>query len=512
MADIFDLARSINRQKQSAQSGYSSPLEQLPLQIAEMMATRDKEKRVSLKNDSAILSELIKGASTQEEIDSISNLASQYGKDTFDDPSTRLFGNAIEMQANQKKDAYNQFKASAEWLDGQLATEDKKSYFDISQEELINMSYKDISNRIKELEGYTAGMNLGKQLGFKYAKGVNSLETLQNQFGNYEQKLEDAMKAHLTGGKISEEEAMGILLGDFEGTRKTAEATIKSNLSKYTKDYNRLIKLQEKQLGDTVLMEYAQEEGISDDNIKSYIETEMRRLDRAMELEYDRQFLWTGIAKKGGASDFISKVDEDTETKMESLTSMSKGDSDKKLSFSRDKNQDGIPDSEQQKELPETIAKPLDDKEDSNKMSGADLFPVGFFAGSPKKVSKLKSMEYPVNISLDKSNTSNAENIKNKAKALIGATVSRDGINFKVVDTKIVNGKIKLKISSNISDKGSFRSPAGGDHDLSIFNIESLNRAKEQMPQAFKRKGIPYHYDPIKDIYIVSSNEVDKGK
>jgi len=504
MADIFDLARSINARRKQASQGYASGFEDLPMQVMEMMDTRAKEKRVSLKNDSALLSQLIQGASTQEEIDNVSKLAGQYGKDTFDDPNTRLYGDVIEMQANQKKDAYNQFKASAEWLDGQLATEDKKSYFDISEEELVGMPYKDISNRIKELEGYTTGMNLGKQFGFKYAKGVNSLETLQNQFGNYEQKLENTMKAHLTGGEISEEEAMAIMTGDYEGARKIAENTIKTNLSKYTKDYNRLIKLQEKQIGDSNLASYMQEEGVSEDNIKSYIEAEMRKLDAAMELEYTRQYLWTGIGKKGGASDFISKVDD--------AIIESKDGSDKKLSVIRDKDKDGIADSKQQEELPKTIAKPLADDKATNEMSGDELFPVGFFSGSPKKVQKQKSMKYPVQINLNESNTSKAENIKNKAKSIIGATVSRGGTNFKVVDTKIVNGKIKLKISSNITDKGTFRGARGEEYDLSTFNIESLNKSKQRMPQAFKKKGIPYHYDPIKDIYVVSSNEVGKGK
>ena len=233
MADIFDLARSINARRKQASQGYASGFEDLPRQIMEVMDTKEKEQRVSLKNDSILLNQLIEGASTQQEIDNISKLATQYGKNTFSDPSTRLYGDVIGMKANQKKDAYNKFVASVEWFDSQLASDDKKSYFDISEEELQNMSLDDISGRIKELEGYTAGMELGRQNNFKYAKGNNSLETLQNQFSDYQQKLENTLKAFRTGNIITDEEAMSIILGDYEGSKKTAMASIKSNLSSY---------------------------------------------------------------------------------------------------------------------------------------------------------------------------------------------------------------------------------------------------------------------------------------
>jgi hypothetical protein len=654
MADIFDLARSINRQRQQSQQGYSSPLEQLPLQVMEVMNTRRKEKRVSLKNDSIILSELIKNASTEEEIQNVSKLANQYGKDAYSDPETKLYGEAIGMQANQKKDAYNQFVASAEWFDKQLSevpdekeidstdyglsqindktwdglanekfgknvsdlsdveniemmatiskggsdqfrstrgwgewstvqnNSDKqfkdmiendgfdsiankynissevsnkikesfdndsdrnqalsvvlaesagksdainynygdgavkgRSYFDISQEELMDMTYQDISKRINELEGYTAGMKSAEQFGFKYAKGVNSLTTLQNTFGNYQQKLEDTLKAHRTGGKITDEEAMGILLGDFEGTRKVAEANIKSNLARYTKEYNRLIKLKDKQLTDSSLIDYAVEEEVTTDNIKSYIDKEMDKLDKAMELEYERQYHWTGVGKKGSGSLFRD---------------FTEGSDTKKLSIVRDRNQDGIPD-DSQENIPVGIKAPSPEPivfgEDTSKsfkenktMSGKELFPAGFFRGSSKKVSQQQNRQYPVGISLKASNVSSRENIKNKAKSIINSTVSRGNRKFMVTDSRVVNGKIELKLANlgiggarkTLGESGIWESPRYGSHKLKDYNIEATNRANSEMPIAFKKQGIPYYYDPIKDMYIVSSNEVGKGK
>ena len=75
MADILDLAKSIMAQKAQASQGYSSPLEKLPLQVAQIMDTRAKEKRVSLKNDSVLLSNLIKNANTEDEINNAEQLA-----------------------------------------------------------------------------------------------------------------------------------------------------------------------------------------------------------------------------------------------------------------------------------------------------------------------------------------------------------------------------------------------------------------------------------------------------
>ena len=195
MADIFDLARNINRQREQAKQGYGSPLEDLPLQIAEIMHTRDKEKRVSLKNDSVVLSKLIEGATSAKEIENISKLATQYRGDTSYDSETKLWGDFIEMKANQKKDEYNQFSASAEWLDTKLEEDEGKgiAYFKLSEEELMDMPYEEITRRIEEVESYKMGMEYGDSGNFKYAKGANTVTTLKSTFDEYEKKLENTL-------------------------------------------------------------------------------------------------------------------------------------------------------------------------------------------------------------------------------------------------------------------------------------------------------------------------------
>ena len=122
MADIFDLAKSINKRREQASQGYSSGWEDLPMQVMEIMDTRAKEKRVSLKNDSVLLSNLIKGATTEEEIANARQLANKYAKDSSKHDSTKLYGEAINQQFNSKQAAYNQFKSSAEWFDNQINT------------------------------------------------------------------------------------------------------------------------------------------------------------------------------------------------------------------------------------------------------------------------------------------------------------------------------------------------------------------------------------------------------
>jgi hypothetical protein len=153
-------------------------------------------------------------------------------------------------------------------------------------------------------------------------------------------------------------------------------------------------------------------------------------------------------------------------------------------------------------------------------MSGKELFPAGFFRGSSKKVSQQQNRQYPVGISLKASNVSSRENIKNKAKSIINSTVSRGNRKFMVTDSRVVNGKIELKLANlgiggarkALGESGIWESPRYGSHKLKDYNIEATNRANSEMPIAFKKQGIPYYYDPIKDMYIVSSNEVGKGK
>ena len=308
MADIFDLARNINRQKQQATQGYNSPLEDLPMQVMQIMDTRAKEKRVSLKNDSVILNQLISGATNQGEIDNILKITEQYGIDTSSDPETKLYGDLISQKAIAKADAYNQFQASAEWVDTQLSKEGGMEYFEMSEEELMKISPEELSKRMDEIIDFSGGMKEGLSNKFKYKKGAHSLDKMNKTFADYEQKLENAISANITGKMITQEEAMAIMLGDFEGAKKTAKATIKANVS----NYNGQLKVLRKERmdiktamaeGSAGVAQYAVNTGTDASGVQARLaelDKDISTLDSALALEYDRQYYWTGIGKKGG--------------------------------------------------------------------------------------------------------------------------------------------------------------------------------------------------------------------
>ena len=454
MADIFDLARSINAKKQQASQGYNSPLEDLPMQVMEIMNTRAKEKRVSLKNDSVLLSNLIKGASTGEELDNARNLANKYSTDANKHDGTKLYGEAINQQFNSKQKAYNQYVASAEWLDGQMNNrpyekgldstdyglsqindktwdglanekfgksvgdlsdienidmmasiskggsdkfkstrgwgewstvqqgmdeqflsmidsdgfdsvagkynlssdvinkinqsfdndEDKskalaviiaesggdssavnynyrdkvkgKSYFKMSSQEMQELSLGDIEERIREFEGISAGFEQGSALGFKYNKGKSSYVTLQNEYEDYKQRLDDTMKAHVTGDKISGEEAMAIMLGDFDNTKAQAIKQTNSNITEQNRQYNALLALQRKNLTendeDVWIGELGEEtRGMSVDAVQDYINQKLPVALQGITNSKERLRMWTGLDTKAGKSDFINAIDDD---------------------------------------------------------------------------------------------------------------------------------------------------------------------------------------------------------
>ncbi len=448
MADIFDLAKSINRRRQQASQGYASGWEDLPMQVMKMMDTRAKEKRVSLKNDSVLLSNLIKGATTEEEIANAKQLANKYAKDSYQHDETKLYGEAINQQFNSKQAAYNQFKSSAEWFDNQLNArpeeegldstdyglsqindktwdglsnekfgkpvsklsdienidmmasiskggsdkfrstrgwgewstvqqgmdkqflsmidsdgfdsvagkynlssdvinkinqsfdndEDKskalaviiaesggdssavnynygdkvkgRSYFDMSSEELQSISLADIDKRIIELQSMQGGFEVGAQYNFKYNKGKSSNVTLQKQYEDYKQRLDDTLKAHRTGNKISGEEAMAIAMGDFKKTRTTVEAQIRAKLSQLNSQYAKLSKLNVTNIateGKDVLFQGFEDGKISENSTESdlqkYINEESDKVYRQILAQEERQFLWTGISSDGGSKE-----------------------------------------------------------------------------------------------------------------------------------------------------------------------------------------------------------------
>ena len=123
MADIFDLAQKINAQRRQAGQGYSSPLEDLPLQIGQIFAQRDKEKRVSLKQDATILNNLIQGASTEEQIANMEKMVRQYGEDTSGDSSLKLYNQVVQSNAKSRRDIYNQGKNAMDWIDQKMNEE-----------------------------------------------------------------------------------------------------------------------------------------------------------------------------------------------------------------------------------------------------------------------------------------------------------------------------------------------------------------------------------------------------
>tara|TARA_R110002167_G_C12701766_1_gene653609 strand:- start:3296 stop:5209 length:1914 start_codon:yes stop_codon:yes gene_type:complete len=637
MADIFDLARSINAKKQQASQGYNSPLEDLPMQVMEIMNTRAKEKRVSLKNDSVLLSNLIKGASTGEELDNVRNLANKYSTDANKHDSTKLYGEAINQQFNSKQKTYNQYVASAEWLDSQMnnktsemnvadsvfkfensdrairhnnkgahiwtpnveekygatkgdsfvgadgetyytAKYDSKekgdkasrsiinnmwegadgdvdkfvrtytgsddeevianykkeiesskakggSYFKMTSQELQGLSLGDIEERIREFESISGGFEAGQALGFKYNKGKSSYVTLQNEYSDYKQRLDDTMKAHVTGDKISGEEAMGIMLGDFDNTKAQAIKQTNSNIAQQNKEYNALLALQRKNLTENdedVWVGALGEEtrGMSVDSVQDYINQKLPVALQGITNSKERLRMWTGLDTKAGKSDFYSSSNDDVGDRKK----------EKVLSPVRDMNQDGVIDSEEDgdKALPSSIQSPKEEVkpkvfgEDKTlaggTLSGKELFPAGFFSGSSKKVSQQQNKQYPIEITLDDSKVSKSQNQTNKTKSLKGSTISRGDNQFIVVDTKIVNGKIKLKLSQKgfkgtaVGAEERWENPRYGEFILDDFKVESTNRGNSAMPIAFKKQGIPYYYDPIKDIYVVASNKVGKGK
>jgi len=420
MADIFDLARSINAQKQQSSQGYGSALEDLPMQVMEMMDTRAKEKRVSLKNDSVLLSNLIKGATTEEEMDNVRQLSSKYAKDSYQHDETKLYGEAINQQFQSKQAAYNQFKSSAEWLDNQINTKtsemnvadsvfkfensdrairhnnqgahiwtpnveekygatkgdsfvgsdgktyytakyDSKekgdkasrdiinniwkssggdvdkfvrtytgsddeevianykkeiesskakggSYFKMSSQEMQNLTLDEIEERIREFESISGGFEAGQQFGFKYNKGNSSYVTLQNEYADYKQRLDDTMKAHVTGGKISGEEAMAIMLGDFDKTKTQAIRQTNANIDQGLKEYNALLALQRKNLTENdedIWVGALGEEtrGMSVDAVQKYINQKLPATLNSISNSKERLRLWTGLDPDGGLAD-----------------------------------------------------------------------------------------------------------------------------------------------------------------------------------------------------------------
>ena len=385
MADIYDLAQSINRRRQQASQGYSSGWEDLPLQVMKIMDTRAKEKRVSLKNDSIILSQLIGGATSEDEINNALKVANQYGIDASSDPETQLYGNLITQKASQRRDEYNQFKASAEWIDNQLKEEGGMEYFEMSEEELMSISPEELTKRMDEVASFSGGMRSGLSNKFKYRKGAHSLDKINKTFAEYEQKLEDAIAANVTGKKITQEEAMAIMLGDYEGAKKTAEATINKNITNYNSQLKQLRKerLDIKSAmaeGGEAFAQYAANAGMDASGIQSYLaelDENISDLDSALTLEYDRQYYWTGIGRVSGEDDFRSNVEDDgTGSGTDTGDGSGTGDSSGTGGGEKDKEIIGTKGGEQQALSKTTEAPVVDKKTFTGSEAGSKIFDI----------------------------------------------------------------------------------------------------------------------------------------
>ena len=76
-----------------------------------------------------------------------------------------------------------------------------------------------------------------------------------------------------------------------------------------------------------------------------------------------------------------------------------------------------------------------------------------------------------------------------------------------VLDAKVKDGRIVVKVAPGIAHPGSWISPGGGDIYIEDLDVISLQKAPSAMPTAFV-SGVPYFYDPMKDKYVIQSNRL----
>ena len=445
MADIFDLARSINAQKQQASQGYGSALEDLPLQIGQIFAQRDKEKRVELKQDATILNNLIQGATTEEQIANMEKAVGQYSKDTYGKPSLKLYNQVVQSNAKTKRDAFTQGKNALDWIDQKMNEEvpdyegvyeavtgfktgdraqrhnnpgahiwtpeletkygatkgdsftdsegkeyytahyddmekgteaskfvvkkiwdnsggdtskfvkdysgssdadtlrgyedavngkvGKGSYFNYSVDTMMNWGIDDIESRVRELDKFERGMAGFTANKFQYGKGSYSDTTLMKEYGDYKNKLESTMKAHLTAGIISEEEALSIM----RGTYKTDKIEIIKTIDKNIKGYDSAISglsgrkwdMMEDNAKNALLISFGAEDaiGLSGAEFQEKITKTIQDIQDARSKEYKRKHLWTGREKDAMGADFMKhqKAGDGVTEKGELLKEIEKG-------------------------------------------------------------------------------------------------------------------------------------------------------------------------------------------
>ena len=288
MADIFDLARSINLKREQASKGYSSGWEDLPLQVMEVMKTRaeqkkkdarqleldarydrqeqrviaseentrQKEHRVDMKNDSLMLTNLLNDATTKEDFDMLEPMFGTYIKEASSSPDTVLFAQDATMKMSDKRQAYDRFNSAMEWADKkqneqyEVAGDEGETSFaykdglKLNVDDLTSLNGNDFNKLLEEFQSYEEAISQGAAYNFKYTKGSTSNKSLNEKLTSYKQSVDSAIKAHLSAGVITENEAVAITMGEYDKAKKEAVADFTKDIKSYEKrndSYQRMI-------------------------------------------------------------------------------------------------------------------------------------------------------------------------------------------------------------------------------------------------------------------------------
>lgn len=115
MADIYDLAQSINRRRQQASQGYASGWEDLPVQVMKMLEARDEKKSQRDASSMIAIAGDYSNVFDNDELDArISKLDRRYGGDNYE----RLSADAMIQYDNTKELLMQQRRENADF-DGQ---------------------------------------------------------------------------------------------------------------------------------------------------------------------------------------------------------------------------------------------------------------------------------------------------------------------------------------------------------------------------------------------------------
>jgi hypothetical protein len=171
--------------------------------------------------------------------------------------------------------------------------------------------------------------------------------------------------------------------------------------------------------------------------------------------------------------------------------------------------------------LPDTSSILIDDptiaipyKEGS--MTGAEFdYDATYFQGRDRAA--LRAMSFPTHLDPNdvigdvKGQMSDKQHQKNQINSIIGSVVRLEtygmGDEATVLDAKIKDGRVVVKITPSMAHPGSWKGIDGDAIYLEDLEVISLQRAATGMPTAFV-SGVPYYYDPMEDKYIIQSNRL----